>query len=667
MKTMNSRTNRLILLIVLVLLVGVFSTQTGTEAAGAEIPCTLGFAGPFPCNKVDLLAYIPTNAAVGGTGADIWGWTDPATGKEYAVQTHSNATSFVDLSDPINPIYLGYLPAPVPNLLWRDVKVYNNHAYIVGDGDFVVPHGLQIFDLTQLRDAGPVPQVFDTTATYLNFGNAHNIAINEDSGVAYVVGSSQCRGGLNMLDLQDPLNPAFLGCFDSDGYTHDTQCVIYSGPDADHQGSEICVNANEDTITVVDVTDKSSPVQLSRTGYTGSEYVHQGWFTEDQAYFVSNDELDEQNNLHNTHSYIWDMNDLDAPVLINTYVGPTTAIDHNLYIRDGYVFETNYAAGLRILDASDIANGNLTEVAYFDTHPSDDAPAYSGTWSNYAFFESGIIIVSNIEDGLYVLQPNLPGLEPEPDPEPQGGGKTTGGGWLASNDGKKINYGFNAEAAENGFEGELQLNDKTADIKILIDEITAVGNVVDGDNCGGINPGPNSLEFQGSGTVNGGGEAAFRVCVQDNGEPGNGSDLFYLSCLSGCAYNTGDRTADNIIDGGNIQVHQGTASGGGDSGSQTEASTLVLDPLLVSEGMAGQVQLFTVRAFDQNQNLMPGASITFVRTRANGTVDTFSAVTDAAGMATIIFVNLNGETEYMAASGGVESNSVSISPLLPFP
>lgn len=656
MNTKPTRTKQIIFLLTILLLVVLIGSQSETEAAGAEVPCTLGFAGPYPCHNVDLLAYIPTNAVVGGTGADMWGWTDPATGVEYAIQTHNNAVSFVELSDPVNPVYLGYLPAPVPNLLWRDVKVYNNHAYVVGDGDFVVSHGLQIFDLTQLRNAGDVPQIFDTTATFLNFGNAHNIAINGDTGVAYVVGSNRCSGGLYMLGLQDPLNPVPLGCFSQDGYTHDTQCVVYTGPDAEHQGKEICFNANTDTITIVDVTDKSNPVQLSRTGYAGYGYVHQGWLTEDQAYFVSNDELDEQNNLHNTHTYIWDMHDLDAPILINTYVGPTTAIDHNLYIRDGYVFESNYMAGLRILDASDVANGNLTEVAYFDTHPASDAVVYGGNWSNYAFFESGIIAVSNIEDGLYILQPNLPGLEPDP----VGGGQTTGGGWLAANDGNKINYGFGAESTGSGFEGDLQLNDKSADVKIRIDEITALGQVVDSADCDGIG-GPDALEFHGNGTFNGSNGASFRVCVQDNSEPGKGSDQFYLACLSGCDYDTGQRTADNIIDGGNIQVSQAAGSGGGNS---KEAATLILNPMLLSEGVAGQTQLFTVTAFDQDQDVQANAPITLVRTAANGTVESFSAVTDATGLATFTLVNLIWETEYMATSGSVESNTVAVSPLL---
>lgn len=447
-----------------------------TAVSATNLTCEDGMAGAFPCDSIDLLAFVPTNALVGGTSADIWGWTDPLTGKEYAITSHNNSTSFVDISNPTNPVFLGYVPAPVPNVLWCDVKVYDNHAYIVGDGDFVLPHGLQIFDLTQLRDV-TAPTVFEQSARFMGVDNSHNIAINEESGVAYLVGSSRCSAGLFMLDLtNDPLNPTELGCFADDGYTHDVQCVNYTGPDAEHHGKEICVAANEDTLTFVDVTDKSNPVQLSREGYDGHGYTHQGWFTEDQAYFVSNDELDEQNFGHNTHSYIWDVRDLDNPIFINTYVGETTAIDHNLYIRDGYVFESNYAAGLRILDTADIANGNLTEIAYFDTHPASDVAQFVGTWSNYPFFESGVVILSNIEDGLYIVRPNLP---TQVDPTIVFDTATYSGHFLAGVGGVTPSNNYTIEFEDDALYIDLTLTWQPAEIDALdLEVVDGNGNVV---------------------------------------------------------------------------------------------------------------------------------------------------------------------------------------------
>jgi choice-of-anchor B domain-containing protein len=308
------------------------------------------------------------------------------------------------VTDPAAPVYLGNLPPHDQPSFWRDVEVYGNYAYIVTE-DFL--GGMQLFDLTQLRNVANPPVTFAETDHYDGFGNAHTIAINRETGYAYAVGSNTCNSGLHIVDIHQPASPQFAGCFGGDGYTHETQCVLYHGPDAGYDGRELCFASNEDTLTIVDVTDKSNPQQISRTGYSGSGYTHQGWLTADHAYFLLDDETDEIIYGHNSRTYIWDVRDLDAPKILNTYTGTTPAIDHNLYVHNGYVYQANYRAGLRILDGSGIANGHLHEVAYFDIYPADNAPGFNGAWGNYPFFESGIVIVSGIEQGLFVLKPTL--------------------------------------------------------------------------------------------------------------------------------------------------------------------------------------------------------------------------------------------------------------------
>ena len=371
--------------------------------------CSGGSAEGYPCSKIDLRAFMPKAALGGGTQNlnDIWGWTDPLTGMEVAIVGRTHGTAFVDISSPTAPVLLGFLPSHNGGSdAWRDIKVYADHAFIVADGSGNASHGLQVFDLRTLRGLPPGGSLTET-AHLGTFGPAHNIAINEDSGYAYVVGSNRCSGGLYMVDISSPQAPAYAGCFSADGYTHDTQCVIYAGPDAAYSGREVCVAYNEDTVTVVDVTSKANPQMLSRTPYAGARYTHQGWFLDGQhRTIIVNDELDESNNGHNTRSYIFDLSDLDDPVEIGRYTGPTPAIDHNLYTRDGYVFETNYRAGLRILDAAQIASGTLTEVAWFDTVPGSDAPQFSGTWSSYVWFPSGNVVLSDIGGGLFVVAPD---------------------------------------------------------------------------------------------------------------------------------------------------------------------------------------------------------------------------------------------------------------------
>ncbi len=382
-------------------------------AAQSITSCAGGFAGAYPCSNVDLMAFLPLNQIGGGSGNDIWGWTDPQTGKEYAIMGRTNGTSFVDISDPLNPIYLGNLAlhGSTSTSAWRDIKVYANHAFVVSEAN---NSGMQVFDLTLLRTVVSPPVTFTETAWYNGFLRAHNIVINDDSGYAYGVGTNNCSGGLHMVNISTPTAPVSAGCFSGDGYTHDAQCVSYQGPDPDHQGAEICFNSNTDTLTIVDVTNKSAPNQLSRNSYTGSSYTHQGWLTEDHVYFLMGDELDESDLGHNTKTYVWDVSDLDAPTIVGVFTASTPAIDHNQYVKGGHTYQSNYRAGLRVLDLADIANGNLSEVGFFDIYPSSDSASFNGTWSNFPYYDSGVVVISGREQGLFIVKPTFGGASTPP-------------------------------------------------------------------------------------------------------------------------------------------------------------------------------------------------------------------------------------------------------------
>lgn len=381
----------------------------------------------YPCKNVELVGYVSPDDLMGSLLNpldensvilnDIWGWTDSQTNKEYALVGLNDGVTFVDISQPSEPVVLGKMPkteAANPST-WRDIKVYENHAYVVADD--AGPHGMQVFDLKNLRDASGSSQTFEPTTTYNEIYSAHNVVINSETGYAYVVGSNRggqtCGSGLHMVNIQDPANPTFEGCFadpstgrSSTGYTHDAQCVTYHGPDSEHEGEEICFGSNETAISIANVSDKQNPQALSTASYPGYGYVHQGWLTEDQRYFLQDDELDE-NSGGKTTTYIWDLQDLDNPEMIGMYEGENSAIDHNQYIKGNYVYQSNYTIGLRILSLQNVASGNLEEVAYFDTFPEHNSTVFNGSWSNYPFFESGLIIASDISNGLFILQPNL--------------------------------------------------------------------------------------------------------------------------------------------------------------------------------------------------------------------------------------------------------------------
>ncbi|MGN6518217.1 MAG: choice-of-anchor B family protein [Dokdonella sp.] len=377
-------------------------------------PCVDGMAGIYPCSNIDLLAFVPLGEFSASSTNSLWGWTD-SDGTEYALVGADNGTVFYRLDDPTHPVYLGKLPthAGTGSSIWRDVRVYHDHAFVVSDNN--PGHGMQVFDLTTLRGVTTTPQTFAETAWYGAFGSSHTISINEDTGFAYVPGSNlTCpgdshSGGLQMLDISTPDEPVFAGCVGDAGYTHESQCWVYAGPDTAHVGKEICVDSNGPTrkVAIVDVTDKSAPATLSSVTYTGSAYPHQGWLTDDHRYLLVDDELDESNFGHAARTYVFDVSDLDAPVLVGYHDSPLDVIDHNLYVHGQYVYQSNYEAGVRILRMDNLSAAQLTEVAYFDTYPASDHAQFNGSWNNYRFPGSGHVIATGIDEGFFVLEPHL--------------------------------------------------------------------------------------------------------------------------------------------------------------------------------------------------------------------------------------------------------------------
>lgn len=374
----------------------------------SQVPCTGGNASGYPCSNIDLSSFVPLSTFGSSSANDIWGWTHAVSGREFALIGLRDGTGFVEITNPTTPVYKGKLPTHTATSLWRDVKTYKNHAYVVSEAS---GHGIQVFDLTQLLTPAGTPVTFSNTAHYDGISNAHNIVINETTGYAYVVGAgtgsqSGCSGGLHIVNINNPASPVFETCYSLDGYTHDAQCITYRGPDTDYYGNEICFCYNEDTQTIVDVTDKSNLIELSRTPYTSSRYTHQGWLTEDHRYSLYNDELDESNNGHNTRTHVMDNLDLTNPQYNGYHESSLPAIDHNNYIKGNYVYQANYRAGLRILRMDNLASPNFTEVGYFDIFPSDNNASFSAAWSVYPYFPSGSIIVSGIEQGLFILNAN---------------------------------------------------------------------------------------------------------------------------------------------------------------------------------------------------------------------------------------------------------------------
>jgi choice-of-anchor B domain-containing protein len=151
---------------------------------------------------------------------------------------------------------------------------------------------------------------------------------------------------------------------------------------------------------------------VSTAAYPNVAYAHQGWLSEDHRWFYLDDEGDElAGTAPRTRTIVFDVSDLDDPVVAREYLGETAASDHNLYVRGHYLYESNYVAGLRVLDVKDPANP--VEVGYFDTVPlGENIAGFSGSWSNYPFFRSGVVAVTSMREGLFMIRPRPEAVVP---------------------------------------------------------------------------------------------------------------------------------------------------------------------------------------------------------------------------------------------------------------
>jgi len=392
----------------------------------------------FECDGYDLMGYISLDEMNADSGNDSWGWTDSSTGKEYALMGLDNGTGIIDISIPTSPLYLGKIPTATEPSSWRDLKVFNDHVFIVSEAE---GHGMQVFDLKQLRGLN-IKKNFTADYTYTGYGQAHNIAINIETGYAYTAGSGVAGNGrpgfgIHALNISDPSSPVLELQLPDFGYSHDAQIINYKGPDSDYFDKEIYVGSNETKVVFVDVTDKTSPQLISEFFYD-DEYTHQAWLTEDHSFALLGDELDEldkstqpwslKTNVQ-TRTIVIDIRDLDNPTLHFNYLSDTEAIDHNGYVLGSNYYLASYTSGLRVIDIINIEQKSFSEVGFFDTHadnhdhnlikntsnvwsdPGDhdgkkgqEIEAFNGAWNVYPFFKSENIIISDINSGLFIVK-----------------------------------------------------------------------------------------------------------------------------------------------------------------------------------------------------------------------------------------------------------------------
>ncbi|MDF1808333.1 MAG: choice-of-anchor B family protein [Phycisphaerales bacterium] len=356
-------------------------------------------SGGFDSSNVTLLSQIPLNNFSGvntASGNDCWGYVS-SSGREYAIMGLEGGYGFVEITNPTSPVIVETISGP--SSLWHDVKVLGDYAYGVSEGG----SGIQVMDMSDI-DNGNVTLVRNWTGG--GYSTTHNIVVNEESGSMWVVGANIGNGGLVHIDISNPELPSLDGGW-TEMYIHDAQVVTWH--DGDLAGREIAFAAggfsggfSSTGLRIVDVTDPNNTQTLSTVFYPNAGYAHQVWLSSDRKFVYLNDELDEGDSVAVTTTRVINVEDPENPFFVGTYTTGKAAIDHNLYTLDDVVYQSNYRSGLRVFDALDPANP--VEVAFFDTYPGSDSASFNGAWSNYPFFPSGNIIISDIERGLFVVR-----------------------------------------------------------------------------------------------------------------------------------------------------------------------------------------------------------------------------------------------------------------------
>ncbi|PIA92844.1 hypothetical protein CB0940_04698 [Cercospora beticola] len=418
---------------------------------GDRIRCTNGKAEAvagdanqtYACNGIDMYDF-KTHAELGsngGEGSGSWGVT--LQGRDFIAIGQTDGAAFAEVTKQGKLVYLGRLPAQSTPIIWREIKANGPYMII---GSEAVAHGVQIFDMRKLLKVDPKkPKTFSTLTDVTVFndpiglptGRSHNVVVNEERNYAVAVGAAPrnttCNSGLVFINMDNPTKPYMSGCAPQDGYVHDAQCIVYRGPHKKYYGKDICYGFNEDTLTIYNVENKKGLTAaeiISITPYKGASYSHQGWVLDPnwQTHLVLDDELDEglvvpdEVNPESPAldgfpvTYIFDITNLEKPVNTGFYKSKVKSVDHNQFVHNGLSFQSNYQAGLRVLDVSSIprdpSGKSVREIAFFDTYPQDDSlpggglPDWTyGTWSHYSF-PSGWIVINTIDRGPFVVKLN---------------------------------------------------------------------------------------------------------------------------------------------------------------------------------------------------------------------------------------------------------------------
>ncbi|MFK7932979.1 MAG: choice-of-anchor B family protein [Saprospiraceae bacterium] len=343
----------------------------------------------------NLLGQWSDPALVGSNAYDntyneVWGVA--RNGHEYAILGSTAGTHFIDVTDPANPTEAFFIEGAATGgaIIHRDYHDYGDYLYAVADEGLST---LQILDLSALPDSLPV--LYDS---FQLLTKAHNIFIDSTQAMLYCFatkGGAQAYSALRLYSIADPLQPEFVG-----EYNQFSTLTVGHVHDGFVRDGIAFLNCGNDGFAIVDFNDPANPVTKSiLTTYTQNGYNHSGWLSESCDYYYMADEN------HNKDIKVVDVKDICEIEVTGTFDEGTPVsgtIPHNQVVACDYLYASYYYNGLRVYDISNPAEPEL--AMFYNTSSVDLRNSYEGAWGVYPFLPSGNILVSDMQEGLFVIE-----------------------------------------------------------------------------------------------------------------------------------------------------------------------------------------------------------------------------------------------------------------------
>jgi choice-of-anchor B domain-containing protein len=330
--------------------------------------------------QVELLYHwedtsLPASSAHNNTYNEVWGFEQD--GREYGVIGSTMGTHFFDVTNKNNITLVDFVPGKNQGtqVIHRDYHDYNGYLYMVCDEG---ASSLQITDLSYLPDS--VSLVYDSDQLVVK---SHNIFIDSLHAKLYV-----CNGDINVYSLSNPLNPTYFTTIDLPSHAHD----LYVRNDTAY------VNGGQDGLFIYDVSVPNPQPLNTLSVYPQKGYNHSGWLTEDGDTYIFADET------HGKQMKVLDVSDLNNLTIRSTFMTMTdpNSIPHNQILKGNFLYSAQYFDGFYLYDISDLEN--VVEVGHYDTSTQPVmASKYEGAWGVYPFLKDGKVLVSDMQNGLYVF------------------------------------------------------------------------------------------------------------------------------------------------------------------------------------------------------------------------------------------------------------------------